>query len=153
MQGGAVGLYCAVVERFDLLVSMRTLAARETQEVFNERAESLRTWLGALNLGLGEGWQRESENRAARPMGVHPRSFAVGIDDGAADLYFDPRRSSRKSASTSRGGEKARGYLKAKGAGLSLRVESGVQRNSDHSWPEFIGSTPRPMSGSLVSAN
>ena len=59
MPGAAVGLYCAVVDRFDLLVSTRTTAARETQAVFNQRAESLRTWLGALNLGLVEGWQRE----------------------------------------------------------------------------------------------
>jgi hypothetical protein len=53
MPGTVVGLYCAVVERFDLLVSPRTMAARETQAVFNRRAESLRTWLGALNLGSG----------------------------------------------------------------------------------------------------
>ena len=70
MPGSVVGLYCAVVERLDLLVSTCTTAARETQAVFNQRAESLRTWLGALNLGSGEGWQRESGNRAARPMGV-----------------------------------------------------------------------------------
>src|SRR5258708_37329147 len=67
MRRAAVGLYCAVVERFDLLVSTRTIAARETQAVFNQRADSLRTWLGALNPGSGEGWQRESESSAARP--------------------------------------------------------------------------------------
>ena len=55
MPGTAVGLYCAVVERFDLLVSTCTTGARETQAVFNQRAESLRTWLGALNLGSGKG--------------------------------------------------------------------------------------------------
>jgi len=48
MPGTVVGLYCAVVERFDLLVSMCTMAARETRPVFNRRAGSLRTWLGAL---------------------------------------------------------------------------------------------------------
>ena len=57
MPGTAVGLYCAVVERFDLLVSTRTIAARETQAVFNQRAGSLRTWLGALNLGSVQAWQ------------------------------------------------------------------------------------------------
>ena len=57
MPGTAVGLYCAVVERFDLLVSTCTTAARETQVVVNQRVESLRTWLGALNLGSVEGWQ------------------------------------------------------------------------------------------------
>jgi hypothetical protein len=30
MPGTVVGLYCAVVDRFDLLVSTRTIAARET---------------------------------------------------------------------------------------------------------------------------
>jgi hypothetical protein len=53
MPGTVVGLYCAVVEPFELLVSSRATAARETQAVFNRRAESLRTWLGALNLGSG----------------------------------------------------------------------------------------------------
>ena len=52
MPRAAVGLYCAVVERFAPLVSTCATAARETQAVFNPRAESLRTWLGALNLGL-----------------------------------------------------------------------------------------------------
>ena len=47
MPGTAVGLYCAVVDRFDLLVPTRTMAARETQAVFNQRAESLRRWLRA----------------------------------------------------------------------------------------------------------
>lgn len=54
MPGFVVGLYCAVVERFDLLVSTRIIAARETQAVFNQRVESLRTWLGALNLSSRE---------------------------------------------------------------------------------------------------
>jgi hypothetical protein len=30
MPGKVVGLYCAVVEQFDLLVSTRTIAVRET---------------------------------------------------------------------------------------------------------------------------
>jgi len=79
MRRAAVGSYCALVDRFDLLVSTRTLAARETQTVCNQWAGNMRTWLGALNLGSGEGWQRESENRAPRPMGVYPQSSAVGI--------------------------------------------------------------------------
>jgi hypothetical protein len=62
MQGAAVGLYCAVVDRFDLLVSTRTIAARETLAVFDQRAENLRPWLGALNLGLVQAWQCEPEN-------------------------------------------------------------------------------------------
>ncbi len=61
MRRAAVGLYCAVVDRFKLLVSSRTIAARETQAVCTQRAESLHTWLGALNLGSGEGWQHEFE--------------------------------------------------------------------------------------------
>jgi hypothetical protein len=67
MPGNVVGLYCAVGLRFGLLVSTCMAAARETQLVFNRWAESLRTWLGALNLCSGEDWQRESENGAARP--------------------------------------------------------------------------------------
>ena len=63
MRRAAVGLYCAVVERFDLLVSTRTIAARETQAVFNQRAESLRTWLGALNLGSEEDWRCQMDAR------------------------------------------------------------------------------------------
>jgi hypothetical protein len=35
MRRAAVGLYCAVVDRFDLLVSTHTIAAHETQAVFN----------------------------------------------------------------------------------------------------------------------
>jgi hypothetical protein len=89
MQGGAVGLYCAVGYWFDLRVSMCTIAARESQAVFNQRAVSLRAWLGALNLGLVEGWQRESENGAERPSGVRPQSSPVGIDDGAAYRQAD----------------------------------------------------------------
>jgi hypothetical protein len=89
MPSAAVGLYCAVVDRFDLWVPVRRTAARETQAVFNQQAESLRTWLGALNLGSGEGWQREPESGAARTMGVRPQPSAVGIDDGAADREAD----------------------------------------------------------------
>ena len=59
MQGATVGLYCAVVERFDLLVSTRTTAARETRGGFNQWVESLRRWLGALNFGLEEGQQND----------------------------------------------------------------------------------------------
>jgi hypothetical protein len=76
MPGTAVGLYCAVVERFDLWVSTCATAAPETQAAFNQRAESLRTWLGALNLGSGEGWQSEPENRGeaeGRPPTVFRR--------------------------------------------------------------------------------
>jgi len=72
MRRAAVGLYCAVVGRFDLLVWPRTRAARETQAVFNQWAEALCAGLGALNLGSEEGRQREPESGAARPVGVHP---------------------------------------------------------------------------------
>ena len=48
----AVGLYCAVGYRFDLLVSARTISARESQAVFNQWAGRQGIWLGALNLGL-----------------------------------------------------------------------------------------------------
>lgn len=72
MPGSVVGLYCTVVERFGLLVATRTIAAREKQTVLNQRAERLRTWLTALNLGSGEGRQCKSESRAARLMGVRP---------------------------------------------------------------------------------
>ena len=65
MPGPAVGLYCAVGQRFDLLVSTCTAAAGETQAVFNQRVESLRTWLGALNLGSVRGRQRRHESGAA----------------------------------------------------------------------------------------
>ena len=70
MQGSVVGLYCAVVGRFDLLVSTRTMAASETQAVFNQRAKTLRTWLAALNLGLVEGRQRERESGVACRCGL-----------------------------------------------------------------------------------
>ena len=52
MPGTAVGWYCAVGWWFELLVSTCMTAARESQAVLNQRAESLRTRLGALNLGL-----------------------------------------------------------------------------------------------------
>ena len=51
MPSSVIGLYCSVVERLAPLVSTCTTAAREAQAVLNRRAESLRTWLGALNLG------------------------------------------------------------------------------------------------------
>lgn len=69
MRRAAVALYCAVVDRLNHLVSTCTTAAREMQAVFNQPAEGLRTWLGALNLGSVQAWQRESEDGAARPMG------------------------------------------------------------------------------------
>jgi len=72
MKGATVGFYCAVVERFNLLVSTRAIGARETHAVFNQQAESLCRWLGALNLGSVEGRQGEPESGAARLMGVHP---------------------------------------------------------------------------------
>jgi len=76
MPGTAVGLYCAVVDRFDLLVPTRTMAARETQAVFHQRAESLRRWLRALNLGSGVDAHRSSslttmdtsDRRSCRPQ-------------------------------------------------------------------------------------
>jgi hypothetical protein len=69
MPGTVVGLYCAMVERFDLLVSTHEMAARKSRAVFNQRAETLSTGLGVLNLGSEDGWQREPEIHAARPMG------------------------------------------------------------------------------------
>jgi hypothetical protein len=66
MPGVVVGLYCAVGSWFGLSVSTCTTAARETQAVFNQRAEYLRTWLGALNLCSGEGWQRCAWTRHLR---------------------------------------------------------------------------------------
>jgi hypothetical protein len=85
MRRVVVGLYCAVVDRPYPLVSTRTIAAGETRAVFNQRVESLRMWLAALNLGSGEGWQRKSESSAARALLVRPQSSAVGVNDGAAD--------------------------------------------------------------------
>jgi len=84
MPGGAVGLYCAVGHRFNLLVSTRTIATRESQAVFNQWAERQGTWLGALNLGSVAGGQREPEFGAARPIGIRSHSSALSIDDGAA---------------------------------------------------------------------
>jgi hypothetical protein len=69
MPGTGVGLYCAEVEWFDLLVSACTTTARETQAAFNHQVDSLCARLGALNLGLVLGRQRESEKGAARPIG------------------------------------------------------------------------------------
>ena len=51
MRDASVGLYCAVVDQFDRTVSMRTTRAGEMRVVFKQRAEGLRPWLGALNLG------------------------------------------------------------------------------------------------------
>ena len=57
MPGSAVGLYCAWVDRFDLLVSTRTtLHTRNASCGLTSEADSLRTWLGALNLdSVGRG--------------------------------------------------------------------------------------------------
>ena len=88
MPDPVVGLYCAVVEWFDSLVSTRTMAARETQAVFNQGVEGLRTWLGALNLGSGEaGGGENPEIRAARPMGVRPR-LAPATQSGVQVLLW-----------------------------------------------------------------
>lgn len=95
MPGAAVGMYCAVGYRFDLLVSTRTLAARESQAVLNHWAETQSTRLGALNLGSVEGWQREPENGAARPRCVRPQYSAVGIEDGAAYRQASTSRDKR----------------------------------------------------------
>ena len=89
MPGAVVGLYCAVVGRFDLLVSTRTMAARESHAAFNPRAESLRTWLGALNLGLVEGRQREPDSGAERAMASARTPSPVGLNDGAAYQQAD----------------------------------------------------------------
>jgi hypothetical protein len=52
--GEAVGLYCAVVVRFELLVSVSPTAAHQAQVVFNQRAGKLCAWLREVNLGSGE---------------------------------------------------------------------------------------------------
>jgi hypothetical protein len=84
MQVPAVGFYCAVVERFNPLVSTRMIAARETQVVFDRLAEGLRTRLGALNLGSVDGRQRKPESGAAGLMGVNPQPSSMRIDDRTA---------------------------------------------------------------------
>jgi hypothetical protein len=84
MRRAAVGLYCAVVDQVDPLGVDATIPARETHAGFNQRAQGLRTWLVALNLGSGEDWQREPESRAMRLMGVRPKFSAVGVDDRPA---------------------------------------------------------------------
>jgi hypothetical protein len=81
----AVGLYCAVVERFGLLVSKRTSAERETQAIVIQQAENLRRWLSALNLGSVKGRQREPESGAVWKVGVPSELPTVGIDNGPAD--------------------------------------------------------------------
>ena len=49
MPGTAVGLYCAVVDRFELLVSTRVLVAHETKAGINHEAGNLRTWVVPLS--------------------------------------------------------------------------------------------------------
>ena len=68
MPDGAVGWYCAVGYRFGLLVSTRTLAARESQAVINQWAATPSTRLGALNLGSVEGWQHETQSGPRDPL-------------------------------------------------------------------------------------
>jgi hypothetical protein len=58
----AVGLYCTMVERFGLLVSMRTSAVRAMHAIVNQQAESLCSWLSALNFCSAEGREREPES-------------------------------------------------------------------------------------------
>jgi len=71
MRGVVVGLYCAVVDPFDPLVSVHLLTTRETLTVFDGRIGGPRTWLGTLNLGSVEAMFLESEAvppvRSARP--------------------------------------------------------------------------------------
>src|ERR1700724_1722496 len=50
----------------------------------------MRSWLGALNLGLVRHWQSEPEDRAPRLMRVGPQSSAMSLDDGPADRKADP---------------------------------------------------------------
>jgi hypothetical protein len=93
MPGTVVGLYCAVVERFELLASARTIAAQETQAVTNRRAECLRTWLGALNLGLGEAGGHNPENA---PGGLCTRRMSATQAGGMAFWPGAPFRDFRK---------------------------------------------------------
>jgi hypothetical protein len=64
------------------LVSTRTIAARETQTVFTQRAESLRAGLGSLNLGSVQAGQRESESA---PRGPWARDNVIVIRMGGSD--------------------------------------------------------------------
>jgi hypothetical protein len=82
MQVEAVGLYCAVVERFNPLVSTRMIAARETQAVFDRLAEGLRTRLGALNLSSGWSAAKPESGAAGRWASTQPSSMR--IDDRTA---------------------------------------------------------------------
>ena len=68
MPGTGVGLYCAVVERFDLLVSTCTTGVRKTQAACNQRAEALLKGLGELNLGSEEACLADRERQARRPF-------------------------------------------------------------------------------------
>src|SRR5262249_11538307 len=85
----AVGLYCAVVGLFDALVSMRTSGVREGPGAFNPQAVTLCGALGALNLGSGQGGQREPEGGALRRVVVRPQLSAMRFDDGPADRQAD----------------------------------------------------------------
>ena len=110
IDAAAVGLYCAVVDRFDVLVSTRTIAARESQVAFNQRAKRLRTWLGALNLGLVECRQREREERPF--AGCAP---AHGVRRGLRPLWrLQISTFSIRCGSTSAGHREALGVAAAK---------------------------------------
>jgi hypothetical protein len=73
MRGVAVGLYCAVVDRFDPSVSAHLAATHETQTVLDGRIGGPRTWLGRLNLGSVEAMLPASD---ARPPIHRARPFS-----------------------------------------------------------------------------
>jgi hypothetical protein len=58
MRRSAVGLYCAVVEWFDLLVSMRTCCRTRNAGALKPAGREPAQRFGVLNLGLGEGPQK-----------------------------------------------------------------------------------------------
>src|SRR5258706_2723882 len=58
--------------------------ARPKVVKFTQETERISSWLGALNLGLLAGRQRESEHGTANVICVRPQLSSMGIDDGAA---------------------------------------------------------------------
>ncbi|MGF6261026.1 hypothetical protein OKW49_001927 [Paraburkholderia youngii] len=64
------------------------------QSVANQRVESLRLWLSALNLGSVGRWQREAERATVRLVCFCPQFPAVGTDDGVGDREVNFRTAS-----------------------------------------------------------
>jgi len=70
MQGAAVGLYCAVVDRFDLLVSTRTMAARETRGGLQPVGREPAPMVGRTERWFSGGPAARSESGAACGCGL-----------------------------------------------------------------------------------